>query len=42
MATQFKMYHTTYYNALKAYINSITNLEELSNIEYGMELPEEY
>ena len=41
-ATQFKMYHTTYYNALKAYINSLNTIEEITAIYYGIELPEEF
>ena len=41
-ATQFKMYHTTYYNALKAYINSLETIEEIATITYGIELPEEF
>jgi len=41
-ATQFKMYHTTYYNALKAYINSLETIEEIAAVTYGMELPEEF
>lgn len=38
----FKIYHTTYYNALKAYIKSLLTVEEISAVEYGMEIPEEY
>lgn len=38
----FKIYHTTYYNALKAYINSLSTIKELDAVEYGMEIPEEY
>lgn len=38
----FKIYHTTYYNALKAYINSLSTIEELDAVEYGMEIPEEF
>ena len=41
-ATQFKIYNTTYYNALKAYINSLETIEEIAAVTYGMELPEEY
>lgn len=41
-ATAFKIYHTTYYNALKAYINALNTVEEISAIEYGVEIPEEY
>ena len=41
-ATMFKTYHTTYYNALKAYINSLETIEEIGAITYGVELPEEF
>lgn len=41
-ATQYKIYHTTYYNALKNYINSLETEEEIAAIEYGIELPEEF
>lgn len=41
-ATIFKTYHTTYYNALKAYINSLETIEEIGAITYGIELPEEF
>ena len=38
----WKTYHTTYFNALKAYINSLETIEEISTITYGIELPEEF
>lgn len=41
-ATNHKTYHTTYYNSLKAYINSLNGITEISNIEYGIEIAEEY
>lgn len=41
-ATSFKTYHVTYYNALKAYIQSLGSIADLNLIEYGVELPEEY
>ena len=41
-ATIFKTYHTTYFNALKAYINSLETIEEIGAITYGIELPEEF
>lgn len=41
-ATQFKIYHTTYYNALKGYINALETIEEISAITYGTVIPEEY
>lgn len=41
-ATAFKIYHTTYYNALKNYINSLDTIEAIAAITYGTVLPEEY
>lgn len=41
-ATAFKIYHTTYYNALKSYINALETIEEIAAIQYGTPIPEEY
>lgn len=41
-ATAFKIYHTTYYNALKTYINALNTIESISAITYGTSIPEEY
>ena len=41
-ATAFKIYHTTYYNALKGYINALDSIEDIAAIEYGTPIPEEY
>lgn len=41
-ATAFKIYHTTYYNALKNYINSLDTIEAVAEVTYGMALPEAY
>ena len=41
-ANAFKTYQTTYYNSLKAYINSLESIEEISAIEYGIEIPEKF
>lgn len=41
-ATTHKVYHTTYYNALKTYINALETIEEISAIEYGTPIPDEY
>ena len=41
-ANAHKIYHTTYYNALKSYINALDTIEEISAITYGTEIPEEY
>ena len=41
-ANNFKIYQTTYCNALKTYINTLETIEEISAITYGDEIPEEY
>lgn len=41
-ATELKVYNTTYYNALKTYINSLETIEEISAITYGTPIPDEY
>lgn len=41
-AAAHKTYHTTYYNALKNYINSLNTIEEINAITYGTPIPEEY
>lgn len=41
-ATDLKIYHTTYYNALKEYINSLETVDEISAITYGVSIPDEY
>ena len=41
-ATAFKAYHTTYYNSLKSYINSLDSIEDIRNIYYGIEIPADY
>ena len=35
-------WHTTYFNSLKCYILALDNMEEISSIEYGIEIPAEY
>ena len=37
-----KDYQTTYFNSLKHYINSMTDKNEVSVVEYGIEIPEQY
>lgn len=37
-----KDYQTTYFNSLKHYINSMTDKNEISAVEYGIEIPEQY
>lgn len=41
-ATQYKTYHVTYFNSLKAYIKSLDDANDVAMIEYGSEIPEEY
>lgn len=41
-ATTFKTFHVTYYNSLKAYIESLETIEAISTVTYGMSIPEEY
>lgn len=41
-ATMFKTYHTTYYNSLKSYIQSLDTREEIGKVSYGMNIPDEY
>lgn len=40
--TAHKIYQTTYYNALKDYINSLETIEEIAAITYGTPIPDEY
>ena len=40
--TTHKIYQTTYYNALKEYINSLETIEEIAAITYGTPIPDEY
>lgn len=35
-------YHTTYFNSLKYYIESMDTMEAVSQVWYGMDIPEEY
>lgn len=39
---QFKLYHLTYYNQLKGYINSLTSVDAVLDVNYGMKLTDEY
>lgn len=39
---KFVSYHTTYCNSLYTWINSVTSAEDLSNIYYGVEIPDQY
>lgn len=42
IAAHHIVYHTTYYNTLKAYVNSLENEKDILAIQYGDEIPEEY
>ena len=41
-ANAFKIYHTTYHNALKGWVNALDNIEDIGAIQYGDEIPEQY
>ena len=41
-ATQFKTYQVSYFNALKAYIESMTDIGTLGAVVYGIEIPAEH
>lgn len=38
----YKLYHTTYVNALNTYIRSLFDKTEISKVTYGQDVPEEY
>ena len=39
---KLQTYHTTYFNSLKYYIGSMNTIEEVNQVWYGMNIPEEY
>jgi hypothetical protein len=41
-ASKHRIYHTTYVNALKNYVQNLKDLNSLAGIYYGMPIPEEY
>lgn len=41
-AMAHKSYHTTYFNALKSYINALDSIENIAAITYGTPIPDEY
>ena len=41
-AQAHKHYQTTYYNSLKAYINSLDTIEAIAAVTYGTPIPDEY
>jgi hypothetical protein len=42
MATIHKTYNTTYFNALQGYIKDMDDMTAISEIYYGIEIPQEY
>jgi hypothetical protein len=41
-ATQYKTYQVSYHNALKLYVESLSDMNLISSIYYGIEIPEAY
>lgn len=41
-ATQYKTYHTSYFNSLRNWINAMTGISEIYGVSYGVAVPEEY
>ena len=41
-ATAHKTFHVTYFNSLKVYINALDNITDISAVQYGVNIPEEY
>ena len=41
-AREHIIYHTTYYNSLKAYISSLRSINTIGAVVYGCEIPEKY
>lgn len=41
-ASTHKTYHTTYFNALKYYINNLYDIDKIKDIKYGVFIPDEY
>lgn len=42
MATQFKTFQVSYFNALKAYIETMDDIETISGVTYGIDIPAEH
>lgn len=42
MANSFKTYHVAYFNSLKSYINSLQDINKISAISYGDDIPVKY
>lgn len=41
-ATAHKTFHVTYFNSLKVYVNALNNISDISAIQYGTTIPDEY
>ena len=41
-ANAHKTFQVTYHNSLKNYINSLDSIEDISNVYYGIDIPDEY
>lgn len=41
-ATAHKTFHVTYFNSLKVYVNALDNIYDISAIQYGTIIPDEY
>lgn len=41
-ANWHRLYHTTYFNNLKSYINTLEDIDVIYRLHYGAEIPEEY
>lgn len=41
-ATELKMYHTSYFNSLKNWVESMTDISKIYSVVYGDSVPDEY
>ena len=41
-ATAHKTFHVTYFNSLKVYVSAMDNMSDISAIQYGVSIPDEY
>lgn len=41
-AMEFKTYHTSYYNSLKNWVESMKSITEVGSVAYGDEIPSEF
>lgn len=41
-ATEFKSFQVTYFNSLRAYIESMNSVRAIGAVQYGIDIPEEY